>query len=101
MMSSWSRFQIVIGVCGIMGGTLAFVAVLFAVAHYFGWKYYRGEKMLYPAALLGLGLVGNKYIVRGEIKEEVKGVKAEVNKLADEYSSMQSVVLVLELEVAI
>ena len=26
-----------------MGGTLAFVAVLFAVAHCFGWKHYRGK----------------------------------------------------------
>ncbi len=40
---------------------------------------------MYPAALLGLGLVGNKYIV----KEEIKGVKAEVKKLAEQYSSMQ------------
>ena len=43
---------------------------------------------MYPAALLGLGLVGNKYIVRGEVREEIKGVKADVKKLADQYSSM-------------
>lgn len=42
-MSSLTKFQIVIGVCGIIGCTLAFVGVLFAVAHCFGWKYYMGK----------------------------------------------------------
>ena len=41
--SSWSRFDIVTGVFTIMGGTLALVAVGFAIAHCFGWKFYKGK----------------------------------------------------------
>ena len=36
-----------------MGGTLAFVAVLFAVAHCFGWKYYKGKSPPQVAVLTG------------------------------------------------
>lgn len=41
--SSWSRFDIVTGVFTVMGGTLALVAVGFAIAHCFGWKFYKGK----------------------------------------------------------
>ena len=44
------------------------------------------EKFVYPAALLGLGLLGNKYIVRSEVKEEIKDVKEDI---AGVKSSMQ------------
>ena len=43
MSSTWSRFDIVTGVFTVIGGTLAVVAVGFAVAHCFGWKFYNGK----------------------------------------------------------
>ena len=46
--------------------------------------------MVYPAALLRLGLLGNKYIVKGEIKGEIKEVKEDVNILTNIYTSMKT-----------
>ena len=40
---SYSKFDIVTGVFTVMGGTLALVAVCFAIAHCFGWKFYKGK----------------------------------------------------------
>ena len=53
--------------------------------------------MVYPGALLRLGLLGNKYIVegnkyivRGEIKGETIEVKEDVRTLANNYTSMKT-----------
>ena len=40
---SYSKFDIVTGVFTVMGGTLALVAVCFAIAHCFGWRFYKGK----------------------------------------------------------
>ena len=46
--------------------------------------------MVYPAALLRLGLLGNKCIVKGEIKGEIKEVKEDVKILTNNYTSMKT-----------